>query len=245
MKYILAMALIIFLGGCASTSKHPNWGYSGDSGPEHWAELTEDYKLCSEGKNQSPVNLQNPIKAELEGLELSYQGAASEILNNGHTIQVNIAEGSRLLVDGKTFHLKQFHFHTPSENRIFGQSFPMEVHFVHADAAGNLAVLAVMLIEGEEHQVIQQLWSIMPEKENTKAALGGIGNAYTKLFPKNGKYYRYNGSLTTPPCTEGVRWFVVNQPVAISKTQVEKFIKIMGQSNNRPTQALNARVILK
>jgi carbonic anhydrase len=245
MKYILTMAFIIFLGGCASTSKHPNWGYTGDSGPEHWAELTEDYKLCREGRNQSPVNLQNPIKAELEGLELSYHGAANEILNNGHTIQVNIAEGSRLLVDGKVFQLKQFHFHAPSENLIFGQSFPMEVQFVHADTAGNLAVLAVMFIEGEEHQVIQQLWSFMPEIPNTKAALGGIGNAYTKLFPENGKYYRYNGSLTTPPCTEGVRWFVVNQPVAISKTQVEKFSKVMGQSNNRPTQALNARVILK
>ena len=245
MKSILAIVLIIFLGGCASIIKHPHWGYSGDSGPEHWAELTEDYKICGEGKNQSPVNLQNPIKAELEGLELSYQAAANEILNNGHTIQVNIAEGSRLLVDGKSFQLKQFHFHAPSENLIFGQSFPMEVHFVHADADGNLAVVAVMFIEGEEHPVIQQLWSIMPEQPNTKAALVGIGAAYTKLFPETGKYYRYNGSLTTPPCTEGVRWFVVNQPVAISKAQLEQFSKVMGQSNNRPIQALNARVILK
>ena len=245
LKNLLVIVLVTVLGGCASSPSHPHWGYSGESGPKYWADLAADYKLCREGKNQSPVNLQNPMKAELGGLKLSYQSSATEILNNGHTIQVNIAEGSQLLVDGKSFKLKQFHFHTPSENLILGQSFPMEVHFVHADVAGNLAVVAVMFNEGAEHEVIKQLWSKMPGKPGTKQALSGIGNAYAKLFPENGAYYRYNGSLTTPPCTEGVRWFVVNQPVAISKAQVEQFLKVMRQSNNRPVQPLNARVILK
>ncbi len=167
-----------------------------------------------------------------------------EIENNGHTIQVNFPAGSSLNLDGHVYTLKQFHFHTTSENTIDGKSFPLEGHFVHADDKGNLAVVAVMFDQGSANSDLAQLWQSMPMKANEKVQMQKAFNA-AQLLPKEQTYYRFNGSLTTPPCTEGVTWLVLKTALTISAEQVAQFEKAVGGHNNRPVQPINARPILK
>ncbi|NPA28418.1 MAG: carbonic anhydrase family protein [Epsilonproteobacteria bacterium] len=219
------------------------WGYKGEIGPDKWGDLSPKFRMCKEGKNQSPINLTRFIKAKLPAVEYSYNTKSTEVINNGHTIQVNLKSGSKINIDNIDFELKQFHFHTPSENKIDGKSFPLEAHFVHASKDGELAVVALMFEEGEENKVLSKIWQKMPTKADTKEKLE-ISDI-KELLPKNKDYYRFNGSLTTPPCSEGVRWIVLKTPVTISKAQIDKFAKVMGHPNNRPIQPLNARVILE
>lgn len=165
-------------------------------------------------------------------------------MNNGHTIQVNYAPGSTLGVDGRTFELKQFHFHSPSENKIDGKQFPLEGHLVHADKDGNLAVLSILFELGAPNPLLGKAWPAMPAKVGDKASLpAGINVA--SMLPKNMDYYRFNGSLTTPPCSEGVWWLVAKKPARISQAQVDQFTKTIGFANNRPIQPVNARPVLK
>ncbi len=234
----------ILVSGAAYGSGKVHWGYSGHSGPKQWGELDKKFASCSEGKNQSPINLTGFVEADLEAIKFNYRTLVTEILNNGHTIQANYAKGSAISIDGKAFELKQFHFHSPSENHINGKSFPMEAHLVHADKDGNLAVVAVMFTEGGSNRLIASLWKKMPEKTGDKHAVGLDINAM-ELLPKDKAYYRFNGSLTTPPCTEGVRWFVMKQPVAISEQQVKAFEQVVHRGNNRPVQSVNARPVLQ
>ncbi len=196
------------------------------------------------GKNQSPINITTSLDAKLDAIAPSYTTASNAIVNNGHTIQVNVDGGSTLTVDGMTFELKQFHFHTPSENHIEGKSFPLEAHFVHLDKEGNIAVLALMFEEGEENKALAKVWEKMPKEAHEKSALV-LSDISKALLPENKEYYRFNGSLTTPPCSEGVRWLVLKTPVSISKAQVEAFAHTMHHPNNRPIQATNARLIVK
>jgi carbonic anhydrase len=249
MKPWLATGILLLSAGCAHTpekSTH-HWGYHGAEGPEHWGELADANKACAIGKNQSPIDLnsKHAIKAQLSPLTLAYKAGGNEVLNNGHTIQVSYAPGSTLTLDGHAFELKQFHFHAPSENQIDGQSYPMEAHLVHADKDGNLAVVALMFAEGaKDNAGLEQFWPQMPAKAEETTALTAKTDV-SKLLPADHDYYRFNGSLTTPPCTEGVVWLVMKQPVTASKAQIEKFTQIMGHPNNRPVQALNARPLLK
>jgi len=164
-------------------------------------------------------------------------------LNNGHTVQVNIASGSTVIIDDIEFELKQFHFHTPSENNINGKSFPLEAHFVHVSKDGELAVVALMFEDGNENEMLGKLWAKMPIKSGEKIKLE-IADV-TSLLPKDRDYYRFNGSLTTPPCTEGVRWIVLKKSTTLSKAQLDKFAKVMVHPNNRPIQPVNARIIVK
>jgi len=221
-----------------------HWGYSGEGGPGHWGDLKPEFVACKTGVNQSPVDLKNFIEADLPQLQLqNYPPKATEIVNNGHTIQINVAPGSMLQVDGHAFELKQFHFHAPSENLIEGKSFPLEAHFVHKNEQGQLAVIAVLYASGQDNPVLGEAWKQMPAEKDKKIAwsaeLGG------GLLPASTAYYRFNGSLTTPPCSEGVRWLVLTEPVTVSAGQVHAFEKIMGEPNNRPVQPINARLILK
>ncbi len=194
--------------------------------------------------NQSPIDITNSLHAGLPPLQPNFQSASEDIVDNGHTIEVEMQGGSTFQIDGKTFELKQFHFHSPSENHINGQSFPMEAHFVTKDKEGDLAVIAVMFQEGAKNPALEQVWQAMPTKEGAKNPLviQGIANA---LLPADKHYYRFNGSLTTPPCSEGVRWFVLKTPVTASKEQIEKFHHIMQHDNNRPVQPLNAREVIE
>jgi carbonic anhydrase len=220
-----------------------HWGYSGEGAPAHWGDIDPRFTTCKNGVNQSPIDLTGFTESELPAITFNYQLTSSDILNNGHAIQANVKEGSSITVDGKTFELKQFHFHNPSENNINGKSFPLEAHFVHASKDGELAVVAVMFEEGEENKALNELWAKMPQNVGDKNPIDAKN--LDALLPKDRDYYRFNGSLTTPPCTEGVRWLVMKKPVTLSAAQIETFKKVMHHHNNRPIQPTNARVILK
>lgn len=219
------------------------WEYSGKKGPENWAQLTAENAACA-GKNQSPINLTGFIEAELKPLESNYLQGGEQILSNGHTVQVNYQKGSFVTIDGKQFKLLQFHFHAPSENHINGKSYPLEVHLVHADSQGNLAVVAVMFEQGKTNSLLAKAWQDMPSHVGEQHQLTNLINV-DELLPINRDYYRFNGSLTTPPCSEGVRWLVMKNAVTASKEQIAQFKHTLHEPNNRPIQALNSRVVLQ
>jgi carbonic anhydrase len=242
----LAPVLLVFIGLHVSAQEgHPkHWGYSGEVGPEHWQEFESDFGLCSSGRNQSPVDLRNFIEAELPRIAFDYEAGGHQVVNNGHAIQVNYEPGSKISVDQTEFELKQFHFHSPSENKIAGKSFPLEAHLVHADAKGNLAVVALMFEEGSSNAVLERVWPNVPKTENGTAELAQPV-AVADLLDADRDYYRYEGSLTTPPCSEGVRWFVLKRVAKASAEQLKVVRDALGQANNRPTQPVGARVILQ
>jgi carbonic anhydrase len=244
MKKILLSYLLMAVASPVLASGGAHWGYTGHESPEHWGELSPKFQLCATGKNQAPIDLHAMIEAELMPLGIAYKAGGEEVVNNGHSIQVNYTPGSTLDVDGHIFELKQFHFHTPSENTIEGESFPMEMHLVHLDESGNIAVIGVMFKEGEENAELAKAWSVMPKQADQKAAPAAVLDAAV-LLPENRDYYRFNGSLTTPPCTEGVTWIVMKEPVTVSAEQVEAFAHVMHHPNNRPVQPVNARPVLK
>lgn len=242
-KKLLAMStLLITTGAMAGGDTH--WSYSGAEGPEYWGKLSPAFSACGEGKNQSPINLQGFTEAELAPVTFNYSQGTTGIVNNGHTVKLDYKPGSAIEVDGHSFELKQFHFHSPSENRINGKSYPLEAHLVHADKDGNLAVVAVMFEKGEENAVLKKAWAHMPEKSG-KALKKALSVNASELLPADRDYYRFNGSLTTPPCSEGVLWLVMKAPVSASAEQIEKFTHVMHHDNNRPVQAVNARTVLK
>ncbi|GAB6039732.1 carbonic anhydrase family protein [Endothiovibrio diazotrophicus] len=234
--------MLMIVAGSAAASGGAPWGYSGEEGPEHWGQLSPDYHLCGTGRNQSPVDLGGFIQAELPPLALHYQAGGTRVVNNGHTIKVDYAPGSTLQVNGRPYELKQFHFHSPSENLIAGDSFPMEMHLVHADADGNLAVIGVMFEEGEANAELAKAWAAMPDHRGSAAPASTID--VNGLLPADRDYFRYNGSLTTPPCSEGVTWLVMKHTATASKAQIEAFQHVMHHPNNRPVQPINARTIL-
>ena len=223
----------------------PHWTYEGEEGPEHWGELIDEYRMCAEGMNQSPVNLVADVHTELPELVFDYYSTPVDQINNGHTIQQNIRPGSFLRIPdrGMNYELKQFHFHSPSEHKIDGRSFAMEMHFVHANEEGAFFVVGVMISEGKEHPVLKQLWSFMPENPGETSA-DPIGIEETNLLPPTREYFSYSGSLTTPPCSEGVKWIVLKTPIEASAEQIATFKSRVGAVTNRPTQPANARLII-
>jgi len=241
MKKLVLLAITSSL--FASNSAH-TWSYSASTGPTHWGDLKTEYQMCKIGKNQSPINITNTTKASLKPLKLDYNVKAKTFLNNGHTLKVVLKNGAKLYIDNKEFKLLQFHFHTPSENTINGKHFPMEAHFVHSSKDGELAVVAVMFKVGKFNPNISKLILNMAKHPGNKNNIRNLNLKANDLLPNSLEYYRFNGSLTTPPCSEGVRWFVLKKPVEISQAQLEAFQKVMGK-NNRPTQPINARMILK
>jgi carbonic anhydrase len=237
-------AVVLIATGSTGMTFAQHWGYQGEAAPQNWGKLDSKFALCASGKNQSPIDLTGFTQAQLKPLKLDYKPGVADIVNNGHTVQVNYAAGSMLTVDGNTFELKQFHFHAPSENKINGKQFPLEGHLVHADKDGNLAVVAVMFEEGAANALLTKLWEKIPATAGETNALPP-GMSVTQLLPKEGEYYRFNGSLTTPPCSEGVRWFVMKKPVTVSKSQIAQFSKAVGVANNRPIQRVHARSVLQ
>jgi carbonic anhydrase len=221
----------------------PHWEYEGEHGPSHWAELSDDFSICGIGKNQSPIDLVADLSAELPRLEFQYNhpGTLLEV-NTGHAIQENVKPGNYISVLHHSFELKQFHFHSPSEHTVNGEYFPMEVHFVHQDDKGNYLVVGVMFEEGEHNAVMNELPAFRAAR-----GLGPLEQPfdYNKLFVGQSEYFLYNGSLTTPPCTEGVQWAVMKKPVIASQEQIQFFHDKLGFDNNRPTQPHNARSILE
>ena len=240
-RTLLAMGILLS-SGIACAGEGAAWDYSGDTGPEQWVKLSPEYSSCS-GSHQSPINLSSFVDGKLEPIKFNYTSGSASIINNGHTVQVNMLPGNTITVDGIEFELKQFHFHVPSENLINGESFPMEGHLVHADKAGHLAVVAVMFTQGATNNVLGKAWAQMPQLGETLPMPADI--SALDILPENHAYYRFEGSLTTPPCSEGVRWLVMKQPVYASEEQITQFLHVMHHHNNRPVQPVNDRVVLQ
>lgn len=239
---IFAIVILALLLSDGEEKEYAHWGYDEDLGPKNWAQLDERFAMCEQGINQSPINITNSIDAQLSPLLFQGESKAKTFVNNGHTLQVNFSNGSYLTIENKKYSLKQIHFHTPSENQIDGKSYPMEAHLVHADSYNNLAVISVMFEESNDNIVLNKLLRNLPEDADESQVVKSEVLAY-EILPQLKEYYTYNGSLTTPPCTEGVRWIVLKTPVEISKSQLDDFKNVMPK-NNRPLQKINARYIL-
>ncbi len=223
------------------TNKH--WGYTGDVAPEHWAELNEKFYMCSEGQQQAPIDVIATKDSELPRLKLSYTKGAENIVNNGHAVQVNIKDGNILNIGGIPYTLKQFHFHTPSENLVNGKSFPLEAHFVHVSPKGNLAVISVMFEEGTANAALNRMVKKFPLGLNQEKEIELSSEYVNVMLPVDTAYYKFMGSLTTPPCSEQVKWFVIKKPLTASKAQIDAMHQEIGQNNNRPVQPSNGRLI--
>lgn len=240
---LLTTALLIAAATPAlAVTPGTHWDYTGEAGAEHWAQLTPEFAACA-GKNQSPIDLRGTLDAALAPLQIHYRAGGTEVGNNGHAFQVGYTPGSYLTLDGQRYELVQFHFHVPSENHIQGRAYPLEAHLVHADPQGQLAVLAVMFEEGAAHPLLEQLTPALPaagQRAPLRPTLDARG-----LLPQTLDYYRFNGSLTTPPCTEGVRWLVLKQPVSASRAQIGGLRDALGHANARPLQPVNARVLVE
>ena len=202
-----------------------HWAYSGPNGPSHWRDLESDFAACETGKHQSPIDITNARRdSALPPMQFDYKPSRLRIINNGHTIRVNYAPGSSITFDGKTFPLTQFHFHRPSEEEIAGKKFDMVIHLVHEGSAGT-AVVAVLVKSGGENPAIQKLWANLPKTEGKEEEVANLTFNAADLLPADRNYYTFEGSLTTPPCTEGVEWFVLKTAIEISAPQIATFAK--------------------
>ena len=239
--FCVAGALLLSSGFAAAAQESHSWGYSGASGLEHWSELSP---TCGLGKAQSPIDILHAEKKQLPAIEFAYHASPLKVINNGHSIQVNYAPGSSITIGDKTYELVQFHFHHPSETEINGRRSPMELHLVHQDKDGHLAVVAVLLNEGQANQTVSTVWNHLPPKQGTEFAPEQVEIDAIQLLPPNHRYYTFPGSLTTPPCTENVTWIVLATPVMLTKEQIAKFAAIY-PNNGRPTQPLNGRTVLE
>jgi carbonic anhydrase len=244
MLFLISLTLISF-HSLQAAEEGAHWSYQGDDGPEHWGELSEKYKLCREGMNQSPVNLVADFNVDLPELVFEYHGTPVNETNNGHTIMLKVTPGNYLEVPEKNqrYQLLQGHFHSPSEHTIDGQHFAMEIHLVHSNEEGQLAVVGVMVEEGEENAMLNRIWSFMPEQvgESIQSSLTVFEAG---VLPPTRNYFSYAGSLTTPPCSEGISWVVLREPLTASVEQIDRFKERLGPSTNRPVQPQNARLIL-
>lgn len=240
----VAILALSFNGRSEESQGHhgAHWGYDGEAGPEHWAELSRDFVTCKTGNKQSPIDLRESLKAQLPPLEFNYHAVPLKVSNNGHTIQVDQKGAGTLKFQGQEYQLLQFHFHTPSEHHVAGQARDMEVHFVHRNDRGQLAVVGVLIKPGKENAALKAVWDNMPKEIEDAEVEGGAINA-GDILPASKHYRHYIGSLTTPPCSEGVRWIVMNEPIELSRTQIEAF-KGMFPHNARPVQAIEDRFLL-
>ena len=241
MKTTLALAILLGTSACAWGGDDEHWAYEGHGGPAEWGDMDEDYATCKLGKHQSPIDIRDAKVSDLPPIVFDYKPSALKLIDNGHTLQANYAPGSSIEVGGTRYSLVQFHFHAPSEEKINGQSHAMVAHLVHKDAAGKLAVVAVLLDPGAANAAADTLWANLPAEKQKEIAAAATVDAAT-LLPADKGYYTFQGSLTTPPCSEDVRWFVLKTPVTIAEWEIADFGKRFSM-NARPTQPLNGRTI--
>lgn len=228
----------------------PHWDYQGKRGPRFWGKLDPDFSLCEEGKNQSPIDIAKTTPATLPKLQADFSPAKLQIvhhehiadeINNGHTIQVNYSEGDTLSIGDTNYELIQFHFHSPSEHTVKGRHYPMEIHFVHKAPSGNLAVVGVFVEQGTHNAAFDPIWANLPKQQGVVSHYEHVQVNVDDLLPHSTKSYRYDGSLTTPPCSEGVKWIVMQSPIQLSAAQIKQFTSLI-KANNRPVQPLHHRV---
>lgn len=218
-----------------------DWGYAGATGPARWASLDERYAMCAQGQMQSPINISQFMQQDLPKLKVAYAESPLMVVNSGNTIHVDYEPGSKFMSAEKIYDLKTIHFHTPSEHYIDGAPYPMEMHLVHASPDGELAIVAVMMKVGMQNSHIQNIWEHIPA-ENQKSSPENSTLKASDLLPRDGTYYTYTGSLTEPPCTEGVKWHILQQPVEISQEQLSAFQTLFSM-NARPIQQMHGRVV--
>ena len=234
-------AALVLLPAAAFGQAH-EWGYEKSDGPAKWATLNPEYAICGSGKEQSPVNIQGAKSIDLPPIEVHYHPAPLKVIDNGHTIQVDYAPGSTMNVGGKTYELQQFHFHHPAENRLMGKSFPMEVHLVHKDPEGHIAVIGVFIKIGADNPVVHQEFANLPQEKGTEINVANITVDATALLPANRGYITFPGSLTTPPCSEHITWFVMKEPMTVTQEEFAAFAKRYPR-DARPVQPLNGRPV--
>lgn len=225
-------------------SHEVHWDYSGAGGPDNWGKLKPDYATCASGTRQSPIHIESSttLRGPAEAIEFNYRPSKGTVANNGHTVQVNVYGDNTLTVRGNTYLLIQFHFHHPAEERINDQGYPMVAHLVHRNDLGQLAVLAVLLEEGAENPLIDKVWTYMPLDTNDSVRMPPDLVNLNELLPQDRRYYQYLGSLTTPPCTEGVLWMIMKQPVTLSRAQLRLFGQLYPH-NARPLQPVHGRPV--
>lgn len=240
-KSVIAGALLALAGTAVAGEGH--WSYEGKEAPEHWGSLKNEFALCKQGVNQSPIDIRALADADLSPLQLDYQGKVASVINNGHTLQANFGTGNQLTLEGNSFELKQVHMHAPSENTINGKQYPLEAHFVHADADGRLAVIGIMFEEGASNPGFAALAPAYPAKASDAVPFGAELSPKA-FFPQSLDYFRFNGSLTTPPCSEGVRWVVLKQVQTLSADELKAFTSVYS-NNARPVQPVNARIVVE
>jgi carbonic anhydrase len=215
-----------------------HWEYEGAMGPDNWG---KHFATCGAGKSQSPVDIKAPFEKAAVAIKPDYKSGALKLLNNGHTIQVNVPPGSTLKVGDESYDLVQFHFHRPSEEKIDGKPMDMVAHLVHKSASGKLAVIGVLMRESAApNKALWAIWKHMPKAEGPEQVVQGVSLNPAQLLPESPAHWSYEGSLTTPPCTEGVRFFIMKNPIGIQKEMIDSFPFKM---NARPVQPLNGRKI--
>jgi carbonic anhydrase len=218
-----------------------HWSYDGDGGPHAWHQLKPEFAKCGSGSRQSPIDIRDGIRVDMDPVSFDYRAGSFRVIDNGHTVQVNVADGNFIEVMGRRYELQQFHFHRPSEERIEGKSFDMAAHLVHKDLEGRLAVVAVLLERGGAHALVQAVWNNLPLEQHEELAARSLLDP-AQLLPKDPRYFAYMGSLTTPPCSEGVLWMVMQQPVTVSAEQIDVFARLYPM-NARPLQQASGRLI--
>lgn len=229
-------------GGTGASTKAPHWGYEGAGKPEAWGDLRSDFKVCQLGLEQTPIDLSGGIKGDVGSVEYDYKPLPLRVINNGHTIQVNADPGSACIIAGTRFELLQFHFHHPSEHLLAGKQLDLECHFVHKASSGALAVTGVFIRAGAANPGLKSLLDGMPMVEGPEAKIAGTIDA-AAMLPKAGGYFRYMGSLTTPPCSEGLTWTVYREPIEASVAQIQQFAALF-PNNARPVQKRNRRFLI-
>jgi carbonic anhydrase len=230
------------LRGLSLTNSAPlQWQYDGDQGPSHWGALAPTTASCEKGTHQSPINIRTvPHFHSHDGLLVRYTAVPGHVVTSSHTVEVDFQTGGTLEILGRSYALKEFHFHAPSEHQLNGRAYPMEAHLVHRDETGHLVVLAVLMDLGMESAPMSAVWERIPSGK--QEAVRDLLFNPQDLLPKDLHHYAYDGSLTTPPCTEGVHWIVLKEPIAITASHIERFVSLIGH-NARPVQPLNEREI--
>jgi carbonic anhydrase len=234
---------LLIPGTASAQEAKPHWSYEkGADDPKHWSKLDPTYAVCSTGTTESPIDIKGAQPADLPPLKMDYKAVPLNIIDSGHTIQVNYAPGSTLTVGDKVYTLKQFHFHHPAEEHVNGKKYDLVAHLVHADATGNLAVVAVLFTKGAPNPLFDTLWKNLPTEQGKVMSVASVSVNVTDFLPSDLGYFHYMGSLTAPPCSEAVTWFVLKTPMTISAEQLAVFAKLYPH-NARPIQKTNGRKI--
>ena len=240
-----SLLLTLFIAAPAAVAGGTHWSYHGAEKPSNWARLDPNFAECAAGHAQSPIDIRHTVsQPDLPDLAFDYHEVPLRIVNNGHTIQVNEEGAGTLRIGDHLYSLAQFHFHTPSEERIHGKPYDMVAHLVHKDTAGKLAVVAVLFRKGHANAALKPVLDNMPIAAGPEHLVTGLAFNVADLLPARRGYYHFAGSLTTPPCSEGVAWYVLKSPVEVSAAQLQQLHKLY-RHNNRPVQPLNGREVFE